>query len=222
MMRKRLLSPRQGFFVIVPLEYRLSGSPPPITFVDELMKFQGNVYYVGLLSAAALHGASHQAPVEFQVIVERQERAVQLERATMRFFVKKWIKETPTEQMKTASGLVPVSTPEATALDLVAYVDRAGHLDHVATVLSELHEKMTPKSLLAAVHRRGVELATVQRLGYLLDRVAPAFATDGLAKWQASQRPARARLRADRPARDAAVDERWQLLVNDVVEADET
>ena len=54
--RGRIVSPRRGFYVIVPQEYALAGSPPPSWFIDELMAYLGQPYYVGLLSAAALHG----------------------------------------------------------------------------------------------------------------------------------------------------------------------
>ena len=33
----RLVSPRRGFYVIVPLEYKRSGAPPPSWFIDQLM-----------------------------------------------------------------------------------------------------------------------------------------------------------------------------------------
>jgi predicted transcriptional regulator of viral defense system len=68
----RLVAPRRGFFVIVPLEYKSAGSPPPSWFIAPLMNFEGESYYVGLLSAAALHGAAHQQPQEFQVMASRQ------------------------------------------------------------------------------------------------------------------------------------------------------
>jgi len=61
----RLVVPRRGFFVVVPLEYRSAGAPPPPWFIDALMRFHGQPYYVGLLSAAALHGAAAQQPQEF-------------------------------------------------------------------------------------------------------------------------------------------------------------
>ena len=57
MAKRRLVVPRRGFFVIVPLEYRQSAAPPPDWYIDALMKSCGRQYYVGLLSAAALHGA---------------------------------------------------------------------------------------------------------------------------------------------------------------------
>ena len=39
-------------------------------------------------------------------------------------------------EMKTETGAMRVSTPEATALDLLRYLEGAGHLGNVATVLA--------------------------------------------------------------------------------------
>ena len=61
--KQRLATPRRGFYTIVPLEYRQSGAPPAASFIDQLMRFHDTPYYVGLLSAAELHGAAHQKPV---------------------------------------------------------------------------------------------------------------------------------------------------------------
>src|SRR5437867_5100803 len=60
----RIARIRNGFFVIVPLEYAVAGSPPASWFIDPLMRTIGQPYYVGLLTAAGLHGASHQQPQE--------------------------------------------------------------------------------------------------------------------------------------------------------------
>ena len=112
-----------------------------------------------------------------------------------------------------------VSTPEATAFDLVRYVEATGHLDNVATVLAELVEKIESRRLVAAA-KTGVELSVVQRTGYLLDLVGAARVTDRLAAWLAEQAPRPAPLRPDRPSDDATADDRWQLLVNEKVEPD--
>jgi hypothetical protein len=53
---------RRGFFVIVPLEYAAGGLVPPDWFIDDLMRFLEQPYYVGVLTAATLHGAGHQQP----------------------------------------------------------------------------------------------------------------------------------------------------------------
>src|SRR5438552_10994057 len=54
--RRRLVSPRRGFYGIVPVEYRVAGAPTASWYVDDLMKAVGAPYYVGVLTAAALHG----------------------------------------------------------------------------------------------------------------------------------------------------------------------
>src|SRR5450756_2149080 len=61
----RVVRIRSGFYSIVPLEYEASGTVPPEWFVDDLMAHIGQPYYVGLLSAAVLHGAAHQQPQQF-------------------------------------------------------------------------------------------------------------------------------------------------------------
>ena len=61
--------------------------------------------------------------------------------------------------LKTSNGRIRVSTPESTALDLVRYCDRASHLNHVASVLAELAEKIDLQTLVQAAEADG-KLAT--------------------------------------------------------------
>ena len=56
--RGRIASPRRGFYVLVPPEYREAGCQPASWLIDDLMRFVEQPYYVGLLSAAAIHGAA--------------------------------------------------------------------------------------------------------------------------------------------------------------------
>jgi predicted transcriptional regulator of viral defense system len=216
----RLVTPRRGFFVIVPLEYASAGAPPPSCFIDELMRVQGRPYYVGLLSAAALHGAAHQQPQEFQVVSDRVARVALAGRSRIRFFVKKTVGTTPVVPIKTETGTMLVSTPEATAVDLVRYACGAGFLDNVATVLGDLAEKIDAEALVDAARKEG-ELAHVQRLGFLLDLVAGHDLTTPLAKWLGEQQPRATPLRAGRSSKGARKDERWLVLVNHEVEVDE-
>ena len=76
--RRRVAKVKSYFYVIVPLEYLHAGGPPPSWFIDDLMRAMERAYYVGLLSAAALHGASHQQPQEFQVFTDRPIRPMQV------------------------------------------------------------------------------------------------------------------------------------------------
>jgi predicted transcriptional regulator of viral defense system len=216
----RICAPRRGFYVIVPVEYSQAGAPPPSWFIDDLMKFHQHPYYVGLLSAAALHGAAHQQPQVFQVVIDTTLRPITVGRSRIRFFLKWHLAETPTTEVKTETGAMRVSTPEATALDLVRYVESAGQLGNVATVLSELSEKINPGRLVKAAQAE-VELSVVQRLGFLLEHFASSGVAAPLAEWLATKRPRPVPLRPERKPRVTEKDARWQILVNEHVEADE-
>ena len=149
--RRRVAKVKNYFYVIVPLEYLHAGSPPPSWFIDDLMKVMDRPYYVGLLSAAGIHGASHHQPREFQVLTDRPIRPLHVGRATIRFYVKKSVCDTAVQNVKTATGTMRVSPPEATAVDLVRFARSAGQLDNVATVLAELVPRLEPMRLLKAV-----------------------------------------------------------------------
>lgn len=160
-------SPARGFYVIVPPEYRSLGCLPADQFIPALMQKLGQSYYMGLLSAAQYHGAAHHRPQEAQVMVARPRRAVGAGKVRAVFIVRKKIASVCVQQFNTPRGFVLVSTPEATAVDLVGYAHRAGGLGHVATILCELADSLDPKRL--AVAAQTAPLPWAQRLGYLLE-----------------------------------------------------
>src|ERR1039458_9159999 len=79
--KHHLVSPRRGFYVIVPPQHLAWGAPPPSWYIDDLMRHEGCPYYVGLLRAAELHGASHQAVMEFQVVTDKKMPELQVGRS---------------------------------------------------------------------------------------------------------------------------------------------
>src|SRR5271170_3281513 len=87
--RRRLLNPRQGFYVIIPPQNLNFGSPPPASFIDDLMRHEKRPYYVGLLKAAELHDAAHHAVMEFQIVTDKQMRDIQAGRSKIAFYFKK-------------------------------------------------------------------------------------------------------------------------------------
>lgn len=164
-----IASPSRGFYVIVPPEYRSLGCLPADHFIPGLMQHLGQPYYVGLLSAAQYHGAAHHRPQELQVLLVKPRRPIQCGGVRVAFIGRKRLREVSVQRFKTPRGLIDVSTPEATAVDLVGYHHRVGGFDHVATILSELWERLDPEQLVAAA--RTAPVAWAQRLGYLLERV---------------------------------------------------
>lgn len=210
--RRRVVKLKDYFYAIVPLEYRSAAAPPPSWFIDDLMVAMKLPYYVGLLSAAAFHGASHQQPQQFQVVTERSVRPIAAGRSSIRFFVSKHIASSPTQSMKTPTGSMRISTPEATILDLVRFVKAAGHLDNVATVVSELLPSIDPGRLLKVVKARN-DMPSAQRLGYVLDRLRARKLAEPICEWIGRRKPRTIPLRSGRVGSGAREDRRWHVLV---------
>lgn len=111
-----------------------------------MMKDAGRPYYVALLKAAELHGASHQAVMEFQVVTDRQWKPIRGGRSKLAFYFRKDIESVGqgVEQRKTDTGSMRVSSPALTALDLIRYTHTSGGVDHAASVLNELAVYIDP------------------------------------------------------------------------------
>lgn len=217
--RKRIAKVKDYFYVIVPTEYRNAGSPPATWFIHDLMAAMGHSYYAGLLTAASLHGASHQQPQEFQVVTAAPVRPVQVARQRLRFFVSTHIERTPVTLMKTPTGQIRVSTVEATVVDLVRFHKAAGHLGNVATVITELADQLQPEALLKTAKVVG-ELAVIQRLGYILDLVGAAGKTEPLAAWVQQHHWRATPLVAGRTVADASRNSRWNIMENEKLEVE--
>lgn len=212
---------RGDFYVIVPLEYHATGSLPATWFIDSLMNHLKQRYYVGLLTAAALQGAAHQQPMVFQVITNKPTRAITAGQVRIEFHYKKNIIPHFYQPQKTASGTMNMSTPEMTAFDLVRYINAAGQINHVATVLCELAERLNSETLAQLLKNNEVDITVAQRLGYLLDALQLPIDLNLLAN-QLKQKKIFRRLlvlASDQPIIE--YNQRWHILVNERVEPDE-
>jgi predicted transcriptional regulator of viral defense system len=170
--RGRLLNPRQGFYIIVPPQNLNFGTPPPASFIDDLMRHEKRPYYVGILKAAELHGAAHHAVMEFQIVTDKQIRNLQLGRSKIAFYFKKGLSSITTgiEEHKTDTGKMKVSSVELTLLDLLRYPEASGGLDNVLTIFADLGPKLDARKMASLCG--AFERSVVQRAGYLLDRSA--------------------------------------------------
>ncbi len=213
-----IATPHQGFYVIVPPEYRRLGCLPAEQFVPQLMQHLGEGYYVALLSAAELHGAAHQRPQGFQVMVKTSRRDIECGEVRVQFIARKDMDRTPVLEKSTPRGPLRVASPEATALELVGYADRCGGLDNVLSVLSELVEAIDPQKLVAAAAL--CPIAWVQRLGYLLDIAGHREIGDVLIPHVQEHVHVVAPLVRAEPKTGAERIERWHLAINANVESD--
>ncbi len=161
------VSPRQPFFLIVGPEHRNLGAPPATWWLQDYFNWRGRPYYLALLSAASAFGSNPQAPQVTQVMTDRPCRAIQLGRIQVRFFVKRRIERTPTLQLKQSVAPLCVSTPEATAFDLVRYATRIGGIERAEETIRPLLSVLRAselKQVLIAENR----IAAAQRLGLII------------------------------------------------------
>ncbi|MCD6311320.1 MAG: type IV toxin-antitoxin system AbiEi family antitoxin, partial [Elusimicrobia bacterium] len=185
----RVIQPKRGFFVIVKPEDRKPGGPPPLYFINQLMEHLGQPYYIGALSAAELHGVSPQSPQVLQVVTNYPVREVTEGRAHVCFITNRKIKHAPVEIMKTPAGYVKVSTSEAAAVDSFFYKNHAGGLDSAASILLALAKlgKIDSAKLFKAVVKMH-DIATVQRIGFVLDKFGFSKITSPIKKWIQGQK----------------------------------
>lgn len=114
------------------------------------------------------------------------------------------MEETTVIERKTPSYPLRVSSPEATALELVGYADQSAGLDNVATVLAELAPSLQARRLGVEAarspdHRRLADHLAVH-VGKRVEVTAPLVRSSSTA--------------------GAALDKRWHLAVNTDVDPD--
>ena len=221
-----VLNPRHGFYVVVPPQYLARGAPPPPWYIHDLMKHEGHPYYVGLLKAAELHGATHQAVMQFQIVTDKRIPKIRAGRSILNFLYRRDMQAVSTaiNDHKTDTGRMKLSSPELTGLDLLRSVHAAGTIDSIASVLADLGAKMKAQPLqqLAPAFERSV----IQRLGYLLDYVKHNEAAEGLHAYLKNEKalpwveldPAKHVAKSSKPPERNA---RWNVLVRHRPELDQ-
>lgn len=205
-------SPVRGFYVIVPPEYRTLGCLPAEQFIPSLMANAEATYYVGLLSAAQYHGAAHHRPQEFQIMLGKPRKPISCGRVRVSFHVRKNIADVPTQTINTPRGTISISTPEATAFDLIGYEAQIGGLNAAATILAELAEHLHPQKL--AVLAMDVPIPWAQRLGYLLENISEAPRALALKEYVKQHARNVTALQPSLPIDNCSRNRDWKLLIN--------
>ena len=132
------VSPRQPFFLIVSPEHRNMGAPPADWWLQDYFNWLERPYYLALQSAASAFGSNPQALQVTQVMTDRPCRAIRVGRIQVQFFVKRRIQRTPTQHPAGAVAPLLISTPEATAYDLIRYATRIGGIERAAETIRPL------------------------------------------------------------------------------------
>jgi predicted transcriptional regulator of viral defense system len=222
---RQMFSPHPGLYLPVPPQYMGWGTLPAADFIDPLMTALGRRYYVGLLSAAELHGAAHQRPQVFQVLVDQIVTGRDFGRVELRFYARSKLTLVPTTARNTATGQLRLSTPAATGLDLARRPLDGGGLSNVATVLAELvgEGALDAEDVRTAMATGAFPTSALRRLGWLLEFVQADLDTELLYQVLRSEydRGARASVLLDASGpRRGQTNSRWGVVENAVVEPD--
>jgi predicted transcriptional regulator of viral defense system len=217
----KILSVTKGGWVPVPPEYRDAGAPPPLHYIDPLMRHLGHPYYVGLLSAARLHGASHQVPMVLQVVTPALLRDRRIGSNRLEFIRRSSAGRRPTVQRNVPTGRITVATPDVTVLDLVEAPSSGAGLGNVATVIGDLLQEgaIDPDALAEAA--ADYPSAVAQRTGYLVDHLADAVASSiRLDRLEQLVADATYTVLDPQRSRGGEHDRRWRVIVNTDIEHD--
>lgn len=170
--KQKIVSIFKGYYVIIPPQYSAKGILPPALFIDGLMKHLERNYYVGLLNAAALHGAAHQQPQEYFVITEYPVlRPTSKKGIKINYISTKQIPPVSLiEKKKTETGYITISNPILTAVDLINYEKRIGGLSRAVTVINELLENVKQKDITHELVAYA-STTTLQRFGFILEEI---------------------------------------------------
>jgi len=221
-----IASPAQGFYIIIPPELQNTGCLPAEELVPILMKYLNLDYYACLLTAALYHGASHQKPQVFQVMVNKQLKQILCGKVKIEFIYKKNWDALPTQNRVVKSGYLKIATPEVTAMDLFLYPHRAGGLNHIATILGELVETINMDALLKLV-TVSKQKSWIQRLGYVLEKITPVELDNRdklirmLKKYLTKQIIHFTPLDPDLPKSGKVRNRDWMIIENTIIESDE-
>lgn len=217
--RGEFVCPAKGLWVPVPSDKHAWGAPEPWAYIDAMMGHLGRRYCVGWLTAAALHGAGHQAAQVFQVAVSEPLRDREVGRSRLRFCAKANVGDIPSQTVSLPAGRARIATPEACALMVAEGTDLAGGLDNAATVVVELAESESFSVERLAAAAGLFSKAAARRVGWILDEFAPQADTSPLesACGDAGQSVSYLDPHA---ARAGSFCRRWNLIVNRKVEPD--
>jgi predicted transcriptional regulator of viral defense system len=229
--KRRLLSPKRGFYVILRPEDQAIGAPSPERWIDPLMRHLHADYRISLLRAAAFHGSSHQAAMVFQVIAPKQIKDIVVGRHRIQFVYQEpnaferanrseWL-----SQLKSDAGFAKIAGPELTLLDTARYFHKAAGINGAAQIVHDLGAKADVRKLAAAA--KVYENSAVRRLGYLLEHFQIQRQADALVPFAKKAKsiklldPASKSLSliASR-SHPSLSNAKWKLYINEAVEID--
>jgi predicted transcriptional regulator of viral defense system len=215
----------RGFYSVIPVSYALMGIVPPDFYIDDLMKCLVRPYYISLLYAAMLYGASHQKPQICSVITVLPPLRDTTKRNTRINFIstRKTIPQSWLKTFRGENGDFKVSSPELTAVDLITFQKETGGLNRACTVLYELME-VVKFGKLDRIFFEYVPTSSIQRLGYLLENKLEQPKQAEILYSKAHTHGCKFQkipLKYSKPIANCKTDAKWKIIINEQIDIDE-
>ncbi|MCD4698425.1 MAG: type IV toxin-antitoxin system AbiEi family antitoxin [Bacteroidales bacterium] len=212
--RGEIINIRRGFYTIIPDGYRNMGTLPVELYADDLMKYLQKKYYVGLFSAAMLHGAAHQQPQEYFIVTEAPKlRNVKKEKFIINFSEKRKFPVYGIEKKKTDTGYLKLSNKELTLFDLIYYEKNLGGFNRIITILDELIEEIKIGNFKEVV-KNEFPLTVYQRAGYILEHIYHDEKLSNIIEKRLLKEKTRVTLLNSSGKKIGNVDKKWKVQVN--------
>jgi len=211
----KVVSIHKGFYLIIPPDRMTKGILPPSLFIDSLMSYLDRSYYVGLLSASVYYGASHQQAQEYFVFINKPPlRGKNKKGLKLNFVVQSNIPKSGIVKRKTEAGYVSISSAELTAIDLVRCQNNVGGINRVVSVLTELTEEMHGSKLKDILENESISIASLQRLGYILDKLNERDLAEVVLDSIAKNRRFKVPLKTDTDKINFPYNSKWKIIEN--------
>lgn len=219
--KNEIINLRKGFYLILPPRYRAMGQLPIEFYVEKLFRYLNKPYYIGLYSAARLHGASHQQLHQNYVVISLPA-LLNIERndIVVNFYTSaKWPAKNIL-QKKSDAGYFKVSSQALTAADLLHYQTKLGGLNRISTIMEEMAEEINEQDITDLLswypHK-----STLQRLGYFLEENhTDKLITQRIFDKINTKPFYPVLLSPEKKQKAGAVNNRWKVFINQDIESD--
>lgn len=169
--RGEIINLRKGYYIIMPPRYQQFGKLPVELYIDKLFSYLGKSYYLAFYSAAAFHGATHQATHTDYVMTQPPAMLeVEKEKFRIRFFKTTRWPANNIERRQSDAGYFYLSSPFLTVVDLVYHQASLGGMHRIVTVIEELVDSIS-KSDVEALLEWYPHKSVLQRAGFILDEL---------------------------------------------------
>ena len=216
--KNQIVSLARGLWAVVPIENIQMGAPEPSRYIDSLMKFYDCEYCVSWLTAAALYGASHQAPQAFQVITDKTIKDRRIGRSELKFYERSYINTITKKRLVISDGVINVPTIGALMLMLCADLVLSGGIDNVATIINELSEISSNYMEEILIDAHLFQTSAIRRLGWILENIVNKEDLNELKKiCDDGTNPS---LLSPYNSHSGNIDTDWHLIINRKIEID--